>query len=280
MRVSLIFLCIILFYGSMHASWDPLMQTRWDAQYHHHSEGQFLSGKKAIDSFELNGTERILDVGCGTGRTTNYCASKLTTGSILGIDYCDDMIAFAKQEYGDNPRITFQTCDAAQLPFNEEFDVVYSLFCLHWMNEQKAAIECIARSLKPGGRAIIYISYASLLTNCWDAIIPRIAKDHPEWKEYFGKYGNLQPPAVWKQWCADVRLQVVSHQDLRKTRIFTSPDDAFNQLKVIEIATQMDKKEREQFIKRLIKELYVECGKHEDEPLAYYTSSLILELIK
>ena len=50
--------------------------------------------------------------------------------------------------------LSFRQADAAALPFEEEFTVVFSNATLHWVPDQHAAVRSIARSLRPGGRVI------------------------------------------------------------------------------------------------------------------------------
>jgi len=40
------------------------------------------------------------------------------------------------------------------LPFNQEFDAVFSNAAMHWMLDQQAVIEGVAKSLNPGGRFV------------------------------------------------------------------------------------------------------------------------------
>ncbi len=276
-----IFFSVLFFVAALNAEWNhEYFSTRWDSTYHYHSDSQFNSGKNAIDALKLNGNERILDVGCGTGRTTEYCATQLTSGSVVGVDACEEMIAFAQQEYKDSSKTSFVTYDATQLPFNEEFDLVYSFFCLHWVNEPQRAIEKIAQSLKPDGRAVIYISYDSLLASNWETIVEKIIAEFPEWKEHCEMYACLRPFTVWKEWCNQAGLKIISHKDACSTRVFSTFQDALQHLKVMEIAPKLNEPDRNAFMKRLITELYIVSGTSQDKPLEYYTCSLMMELVK
>ena len=276
-----IFMSVLLFVVALNAEGCPeCPRARWDSTYHYHSDSQFNSGKNAIDALKLNGAERILDVGCGTGRTTHYCAQKLTSGSIVAIDSCEEMITFAQQEYKDTSNISFATYDATQLSYHQEFDLVFSFFCLHWVSEPQKALAKIAQSLKPKGRAIIYVSYDSLLARNWDVIVQRIIAEHPEWKEHCDMYACLRSPDVWKQWSKSLGLSVFTQKNGCSTRFFSTFDDALDQLKVMEIAPKLNEQERNAFMKRLITELYAVTNTKMDEPLQYFTCSLMMELTK
>ncbi len=93
--------------------------------------------------------ERILDVGCGTAQLTQEIAE--ARADVVGIDASPEMIAAARNNF---PQLRFELCDAAALPFVNEFDAVFSNAALHWVTDQERAIASIARSLKQGGRFV------------------------------------------------------------------------------------------------------------------------------
>jgi trans-aconitate 2-methyltransferase len=69
--------------------------TEWDApEYAQVSELQKAMAEEALALLELKGTERVLDVGCGSGRITAEIAARGPRGSALGVDSSADMIAF------------------------------------------------------------------------------------------------------------------------------------------------------------------------------------------
>ena len=94
--------------------------------------------------------ERILDVGCGTGRLTAEIAH--SGASVLGVDNSPAMVAQAR---GNFPELSFETQDACYLPFLEQFDAVFSNAALHWARPAEAAAKGMARALKPHGRLVV-----------------------------------------------------------------------------------------------------------------------------
>lgn len=91
--------------------------------------------------------ERILDLGCGDGVLAERLAQ--LGADVLGVDASADMVA-AAQKRG----VTAQVIDAHQLPFDHEFDAVFSNAALHWMLDPQAVLAGVKRSLKPGGRFV------------------------------------------------------------------------------------------------------------------------------
>ena len=104
----------------------------------------------------LNQTDRILDLGCGTGRTT-FPLYRIGYREIIGVDLTPEMIEIAQElnNYFDS-EISFKIGDATNLEFSESaFDVVIFSFnglmsIPNLLNREKAVGE-INRVLKKSG---------------------------------------------------------------------------------------------------------------------------------
>jgi trans-aconitate 2-methyltransferase len=132
--------------------------TEWDAKgYSERNSLQRWLAEEHLGLLELDGTERVLDIGCGDGRITAEIARRLESGSVLGVDPSTQMIAFAKAQFAEAeyPNLAFAVGDATALPFRREFDLVVSFNALHWVRDQNAALCGIREALKPTGRAFL-----------------------------------------------------------------------------------------------------------------------------
>ena len=90
--------------------------TEWDAAaYNKQSALQKWLADNHLASLSLEGTERVLDLGCGDGKITAEIADRLPHGSVLGVDPSTAMIAFARQHYRAPARtnLDFAVADAA-----------------------------------------------------------------------------------------------------------------------------------------------------------------------
>ena len=90
--------------------------------------------------------ERILDLGCGDGALTALIAER---ASVLGVDASAEQVAAARAR-----GLEAEILDGARLPFDAEFDAVFSNAALHWMRDADAVIDGVWRALKPGGRFV------------------------------------------------------------------------------------------------------------------------------
>ena len=68
---------------------------------------------------------------------------------MVGVDNSPQMIAAAKEQGVDA-----RCASGEALPFDQEFDAVFSNAALHWMSDQDAVLRGVHRALKPGGRFV------------------------------------------------------------------------------------------------------------------------------
>ena len=93
--------------------------------------------------------ELILDVGCGTGQLTAAIAS--TGAEAVGVDASTDMLERARERF---PDLHFLEADIRKLRLDRRFDAICSNAALHWIPEAEAAVICLRRALREGGRVV------------------------------------------------------------------------------------------------------------------------------
>lgn len=125
----------------------PSAQT-WEADSYARN-ARFVSdlALPVVDLLAPRAGERILDLGCGDGVLT----AKLRDmgAEVVGADSSPEMVAAARAR-GLDVRLV----DGRALPFDREFDAVFSNAALHWMPDPDAVIAGVARALRPGGRFV------------------------------------------------------------------------------------------------------------------------------
>jgi len=129
-------------------TWNP-------KDYAQHSKSQETWARELLTQIDLRPTDIVLDIGCGDGRTTAAIARSVPQGCVIGVDLSADMIAHATATHTETNNLCFTRADATALPFTAEFTVVFSNATLHWLPDQRAAVQGIARALRPQGRAIV-----------------------------------------------------------------------------------------------------------------------------
>ncbi len=106
-------------------------------------------GESIVELLAPKAGEQILDLGCGTGQLTEQIAQ--SGAFVQGIDSSLSMISTAKVNY---PHINFAAADARSFQVEEPLDAVFSNAVLHWIKQPEAAINCVEKALKPGGRFV------------------------------------------------------------------------------------------------------------------------------
>jgi len=108
---------------------------------------------------------RVLDAGCGPGKTTAILHAIVEPGgSVLGLDYSVDRIAYATEHYGGQPGIDFIVHDLRK-PLEDigMFDLIWVRFVLEYHRKDSPSIILnLKKLLKPGG----YLCLLDLDYNC------------------------------------------------------------------------------------------------------------------
>ena len=126
--------------GPDRQTWDPASYAK---------NARFVSdlGMPVLDLLAPLQGERILDLGCGDGVLSK---SIMDAGArLLGIDSSTDQVEAARAKGVDA-----QILRGEDLPFDGEFDAVFSNAALHWIADQDAMLACVWRALRVPGRLV------------------------------------------------------------------------------------------------------------------------------
>lgn len=120
--------------------------------YDRTSTRQFNHGKILIAELAPEPGERVLDVGCGTGRLGEYVARLVAPGGeVLGVDPLPLRVELASRKDVRFSARVGRAEDLSEFP-DASFDVVYSNSVFHWVLDKPSALREAARVLKRGGR--------------------------------------------------------------------------------------------------------------------------------
>jgi Methyltransferase domain len=124
----------------------PKPVQRWSAE-DYARKGRFVSelARPALDLLAPREGERILDLGCGDGVLTEEIAA--CGADVLGADLSEELLAAAAAK-----GLKVQKVDGHALPFEGEFDAVFTNAALHWMRRPELVIAGIHQALRPRGR--------------------------------------------------------------------------------------------------------------------------------
>lgn len=156
-------------------AWDGAEGAYW-AAHHERFEATLARYQPTfLQAAAIRPTDRVLDIGCGTGASTRAAARAAVAGHALGVDLSSQMIDVARRlaEEAGLTNAGFERADAQVHPFGTEvFDVVISRTGAMFFGRPEEAFTNLQRSLTPRGRLV-------LLT--WQA------PDRQEWASAFSQ---------------------------------------------------------------------------------------------
>jgi trans-aconitate methyltransferase len=129
------------------APWDGALYAA-NTGHHRRYDDEFLA------TLPLRPTDRVLDIGCGSGDFTATVAALVPYGEVVGLEPQPSLVAEAEARAHTNQ--SFVTAPAQQLRAlfaPATFDVAYSRSVIHWIPaaDHGAVFAGAAAALRPGG---------------------------------------------------------------------------------------------------------------------------------
>ena len=142
--------------------------------------------------------KRVLETAAGTGVATRALLEALPEAQIVATDINPGVVEFAAQRLRSN-RVTFQTADAQQLPFEDgSFDLVLCLFGVMFFPDKVRANGEARRVLSTGGHYVL-VTFDRLDLNpipkAAGAAVATLFPDDPRYMER-GPFSYTDPASV------------------------------------------------------------------------------------
>ncbi|HEU5294363.1 MAG TPA: methyltransferase domain-containing protein [Burkholderiaceae bacterium] len=122
-------------------------QTWNAANYERHARFVAELGAPVLDLLEPKPGEAILDLACGDGALTERIAA--AGAAVRGCDASPELLEAARAR-----GLSVDLVDGHALPYDAEFDAVFSNAALHWMTRPREVAAGVRRALRPGGRFV------------------------------------------------------------------------------------------------------------------------------
>jgi SAM-dependent methyltransferase len=156
------------------AFWNGAGGEKWLRSTERLERGLTPLGQAAIDTAKPKAGERVLDIGCGAGPTSQKLAQAVGgSGEVVGVDVSEPLIAAAKQRAAGMSNLHFTVADASLEKFDAKFDLLFSRFGVMFFADPPSAFANLRRALKPGGR-LAFVCWRAFKENGW-AFIPFMA---------------------------------------------------------------------------------------------------------
>jgi len=126
----------------------------WDAtKYARVATPQREWSDAVLARLDLEGTEKVMDAGCGSGEVTGHLLERLPEGRVVAVDGSPSMIDKARENLGED-RVTYLVADLAQLELDDPVDHVFSNATFHWISDHEKLFRGLHRATRPGGMLV------------------------------------------------------------------------------------------------------------------------------
>jgi SAM-dependent methyltransferase len=136
-------------------AWNGDEGAYWAAHPDHFERGLVRYDEPFFAAAAIERSDRVLDVGCGTGKTTRDAARVAADGSALGVDLSSAMLDVARRRAAEEGvhNVHFQQADAQIHRFEAgTFAVAIGRTSAMFFGDRVAALTNIGGALRPGGR--------------------------------------------------------------------------------------------------------------------------------
>jgi ubiquinone/menaquinone biosynthesis C-methylase UbiE len=150
-------------------AWDGPLYDRFVQFRHLLTAGLGAHGEEALRLVAPRPGERVLDIGCGFGDTTQRIAGLVgPTGEVLGVDAAPRFVETARREAEAAAvgNVRFEVSDVENAAFQERFELAFSRMGTMFFANPVAALRNVRQALLPGGRLVMVV-WRAKVENEW-----------------------------------------------------------------------------------------------------------------
>jgi ubiquinone/menaquinone biosynthesis C-methylase UbiE len=150
-------------------AWDGPLYDAFVRFRHVMTTGLGAHGEEALRLSTPRPGQRVLDIGCGFGDSTQRIAGLVgSAGEVLGVDAAPRFIEAASQEAQEAGvgNVRFAVADIETTAFDERFDVAFSRMGTMFFANPVVALRNVRKALVPGG-ALVMVVWRAKIENDW-----------------------------------------------------------------------------------------------------------------
>ncbi len=128
--------------------------TEWNAAaYNRLSNPMQTWGEAIVGRLSVRGDETALDLGCGSGRLTEFLLRRLPQGRVIAVDRSANMLDAARQHLESEfaGRVDYVQRSLDDLELHQVAELAFSNAAFHWIKDHPRLFATIFAALKPGG---------------------------------------------------------------------------------------------------------------------------------
>lgn len=148
---------------------------------HEHALDTAMAGMldMMLDRADIRPTDRIIDIGCGTGASTLQSAERVPEGHVLGVDISEALLeraeSRAKSEGVRNA--SFLLADAQTHDFSAQpFDLLVSRLGMSFFADTISAFRNLSNALAESGK-MVFVCWAPVARNPWFEVPKQAAEE-------------------------------------------------------------------------------------------------------
>jgi trans-aconitate 2-methyltransferase len=130
----------------------PEVRSWSGAEYDRLSSPMEAMGREVLERLALDGSETVIDAGCGSGRVTEALIARVPRGRVIGVDASASMIDAARERLGEGAEL--HVADLVTFDLGVEADAVLSTATFHWIADHEALFARLRAHLRDGGQLI------------------------------------------------------------------------------------------------------------------------------
>jgi ubiquinone/menaquinone biosynthesis C-methylase UbiE len=150
-------------------AWNGVLFDRFSAFRHIIVTGLEVHGEEALRTDPPNPGDRVIDLGCGFGDTTQRLATIVgPEGEAVGIDAAERFIEQAEQEAAEAgaDNVSFLVGDLQTYEFDQTFDYAFSRMGTMFFANPVVALRNVRKAMAPGGRLCMVV-WRQKIDNPW-----------------------------------------------------------------------------------------------------------------
>jgi trans-aconitate 2-methyltransferase len=131
----------------MNKDWNPDLYLKFDRE-------RIQPSIDLVARIDFEKPERIIDIGCGPGNSTQILVQRWPDSEVMGVDNSPAMIEKAKKDY---PNQNWRLLDAGKDEIKEKFDMVFSNATIQWIPDHAVLLKKFHNLLSDNGLIAIQI---------------------------------------------------------------------------------------------------------------------------
>ncbi len=142
--------------------------------------GPFRSTMEVIRMAEINPSDKVLDIACGTGVVSREASQRLSkNGLLVGIDLSRTALSIAKQSVS-NSNTSFFEMDAENMSFRFKFDKILCQYGIMFFPNTGKVLDTVREILNKGGKIVLAVHGTAEEVPYFSSIMGPILKHIPD----------------------------------------------------------------------------------------------------